>query len=89
MIGRGFVRDWAWNRNLCTVYRAGVLAASANVGCSQNGVLSLRVLQVKKKQLCMLLMSPQWYIDSETAGSGVREFNVSVLWLLRNALRAI
>ena len=28
--------------------RASVLAASANVGCSQNGVLSLRVLQVKK-----------------------------------------
>ena len=31
--------------------RASVLAASANVGCSQNCVLSLRVLQVKKKNV--------------------------------------
>ena len=53
-IGRGFVRVGV-DRNQRSVELAYVLAATANVGRSQNGVLSLRVLLVKKN-LCMLII---------------------------------
>ena len=57
VIGRDFMRDWAWNRNMFAVELAYLLAAFplfnlswqrqlTYIGRSQNGVLSLRVLLV-------------------------------------------